>query len=82
MSEDAKFIDVTVCRNVLQGQLYLLLLTNGNDFHMYLLGSLTMLQNRFHQSEDYSVWFSVIICFAQMHCKMDRSFWKKYLKTQ
>lgn len=56
---DAKFTDVTVCRSVLKGQLYLLLHTNGNDSHMDLLGSLTMLWNRFGQSEDYSVSFSV-----------------------
>lgn len=56
ISAVAKFIDVTVCRNVLQGQLYLLLHTNGNDSHMYLLGSWTMLWNRFGQSEDLSVY--------------------------
>lgn len=69
ISVDAKFIDVTVCRNALQGQLYLLLHTNGNYSHMYLLGSLTMLWNRFGQSDHHSVWFSVSYAFLRSIAK-------------
>lgn len=50
---------MTVCRSVWKGQLYLVLHRNGNDSHMYLLGSLTVLWNRSGKSEDYSVSFSV-----------------------
>lgn len=72
---------VTVCWNVLQGQLYWLLHTSGNDSHMYLLGSLTVLWNRFGQSEDHPARF-VYHILSSDPLQNGRVFLDEYLKTQ